>query len=524
MGNQNTQHFDVEAERRKVWRDFAAAFELPTDKEKLDAMVAAFARDAYIKKREEPPPDNAIPTFADVVGYALKMNYAELAETISDATQLADFAPDAIGTCQTFQYALYMRFERPGSGRKREVWGIIERYVGEVIEQQGKGDDLIPGAFVLGLDDRLFSPEKIVLAICEVYKEAKENGYTGNFPFAGPIVAWQENSTALQVTREYDYTRPAGILKYPMGSIRDLSLVDAKVGIFKQFSGHGDTPSDYQMTLPGMEEETIIRPTQNFLVQEAEALTTKSGAVSQTVRIGLEAVMALPGSVTKQRVKFTLSDLIKFLNPDGKFHRPTQLKYIVSAFQCLNSNAVVEWEYKKGKTGFWLPVIARSFPGPDSGRDFPIVLDVELPPNATQGPMVLKYPLRMTGKKSLPQFNAYLAITEVWDRKGTYGGKITDPTNPVDYNNPDGQRVRNPKADKYPVFSDLDILLACFPNMDFSNMPPNRKSTYLGRAKKHFLALQKAGYMKIEETKLGWRPLPSRKHPQIYRALKRKKL
>ena len=234
--------------------------------------------------------------------------------------------------------------------------------------------------------------------------------------------------------------------------------------------------------------------------------------------------MALPGSVTKQRVKFTLGDLIKFLNPDGKFHRTNQLKYIVSAFQTLNSNAVIEWEYKKGKTGFWLPVVARSFPGLDSGRDFPIVLDVELPPNATQGPMVLKYPLRMTGKKSLPQFNAYLAITEVWDRYGTHGGKITDPTNPVDYNNPDGQRVRNPKADKYPIFSDLDILLACFPNMDFSNMQPNQKRKKFSLARKHIRALEKAGYMKIEETAFGWRPLPSRKHPQIYRALKRKKV
>ena len=80
---------------------------------------------------------------------------------------------------------------------------------------------------------------------------------------------------------------------------------------------------------------------------------------------------------------------------------------------------------------------ARAFGYQTSDRRF--VLDVELPPKATQGPMVMKDALRMTGKKSLPQFNAYLAIFEVWDRYGTQSGKIIDPTKPGDVGLFDGE-------------------------------------------------------------------------------------
>ena len=141
----------------------------------------------------------------------------------------------------------------------------IKQHFDEALGQHGVAlDDLISSDTVLGFYNDFLSPEKIVLAVCEAYIEAEASGHTGRFPFAEAIEAWQKNSTAIEATKEYDDRRPAGILKYPMGSIRDLSLVDAKVGILKQFSGHGDTPSDYQMTLPGAEQETIIRPTQNF--------------------------------------------------------------------------------------------------------------------------------------------------------------------------------------------------------------------------------------------------------------------
>ena len=162
---------------------------------------------------------------------------------------------------------------------------------------------------------------------------------------------------------------------------------------------------------------------------------------------------------------------------------------------------------------------ARAFGYQTSDRRF--VLDVELPPNATHGPMVMKDALRMTGEKPLPQFNAYLAISEVWDRFGTQGGKIIDPTKPVLYKQPGGERVRNPKADQYPILSNLDLMTACFPNLIFDSMQPNQKREYLTRAKKCIEGLQNAGHIEIEKARSGWRILPTASHTKTYRTLKR---
>ena len=254
-----------------------------------------------------------------------------------------------------------------------------------------------------------------------------------------------------------------------------------------------------------------------------------------------------------------MGDLIDFLNPNGKFHKRNQLPYILEALYNLNTNAVVEWEYnEKGNKGYWLPVVARSYPTMESDRDFPIVLDVELPPNSTQGPMVLKEAVRMTGKRSMPQFNAYLAISDIWDRFGTQDGRITDPTRPVEKRDTDGylldadnkhilgasgrplkniyhkeavrqlERERNPKANRYPIFSTLDLIKAAYPHIDAENLTPKKKAKYLDRSKKVFKTLKEAGHILIEEVPIeevaeapgDWRILPPKEHIQTYRALK----
>ena len=349
-------------------------------------------------------------------------------------------------------------------------------------------------------------------------------------PLSMIVRAWQKDMTAVLATKQQDQKRPAAVLKYPMGSIRDVEWVDLDKGTLTRFEqGHGETPESYQMALPRMQEKLIVRPVQNLLVHDRRheiaqmfgiktPIKTKSGAVSPIVRISLEAILALGPGHRKERVKITLGDLVNFLNPDGKFHRTNQLPYIVQAIYGLNTLAAVKW-----RKGWWLPVVARSYPEMTSDRDFPIVLDVELPDNATQGPMALKEPLRMTGKRSLPQFNAYLSAVDVWDRYGTQGGRITDPTRPVDYKQPGGERERDPKTDEYPIFSNLDLMTACYPNLNFESMPRNQKRAYLARAKAAWEKVKKRGYVEIEKVdNVGWRILPTEDHAATYRALKKK--
>ena len=349
-------------------------------------------------------------------------------------------------------------------------------------------------------------------------------------PLSMIVRAWQKDATAVHATKQRDQRRPAGILKFPMGTIRDVELVDLDKGTLTRFEeGHGETPESYQMALPEMQEKLIVRPIQNLLVHDRRQeiaqmfgiktpIRTKSGAVSPIVRISLEAIMALEPRHTKGRVKITLGDLINFLNPDGKFHRTNQLPYIVRAVYGLNTLAAVKW-----RKGWWLPVVARSYPEMTSARDFPIILDVELPDNATQGPMALKEPLRMTGKRSLPQFNAYLSAVDVWDYYGTQGGRIIDPTRPTDYKRPGGERDRDPKTDKYPILSNIDLMVACYPNLNFESMLGNQKRPYLARAKAVWEKLKNRGYVEIEKVgNMGWRILPTENHTAIYRTLKKK--
>ena len=403
-------------------------------------------------------------------------------------------------------------------------WSMIVTTIFLGLCEPPEGDEKPPGTIDVEKEIRQFNVIKYLRAIGEDMPEGSDK------PLSIIVRAWQKDMTAVLATKQHDQRRPAAVLKYPMGSIRDVEWVDLDKGTLTRFEQrHGETPESYQMALPGMQEKLIVRPVQNLLVHDRRheiakmfgfktPIKTKSGAVSPIVRISLEAILALEPGHTKGRVKITLGDLINFLNPDGKFHITNQLPYIVQAIYGLNTLAAVKW-----RKGWWLPVVARSYPEMTSDRDFPIVLDVELPDNATQGPMALKEPLRMTGKRSLPQFNAYLSAVDVWDRYGTQGGRITDPTRPVDYKQPGGERERDPKTDEYPIFSNLDLMTACYPNLNFVDMPGNQKRTYLTRAKAAWQELKKRGYVEIEKVgNVGWRILPTEDHATTYRALKKK--
>ena len=539
---------------KKAWNDLL-------NTKTTDEILDALGRGLWLKEHEAKPPPNMIPSLEDIRAYLEGPNNTDRS-VLCDAVQAFShwLIANRIEWKQNEgdKQAHLPREIIDNEGLVCYLMGLVK--VSDNGDLQEVAEDLKPFAIVAmySLRKKQFVAD-LFERVHQVWVFHYKNGYEGTHPLIASVEAWQKDVTAVLATKEHDRVRPAAILKHPTGSIRDVSLAEIGAGVLKRLNGHGQTPDAYQMALPGLEQESIIRPTQSLLVQERHALTTKSGAVSITARIFLEAVMALPGQSTKQRIKIILGDLIDFLNPNGKFHKRNQLPYILEALYNLNTNAVVEWEYnEKGNKGYWLPVVARSYPTMESDRDFPIVLDVELPPNSTQGPMVLKEAVRMTGKRSMPQFNAYLAISDVWDRYGTDDGRITDPTRPVERRNADGylldadnkhilgpsgrplkniyhkeavrqlERERNPKTNRYPIFSNLDLIKAAYPRVDVGSLTPKEKAKYLDRSKKVFKTLKEAGHILIEEVAIeevaeapgDWRILPPEEHIQTYRALK----
>ena len=349
----------------------------------------------------------------------------------------------------------------------------------------------------------------------------------------------------------------AEILKHPMGSIRDMLFADDTLAALQRYADTDDDPipESYQMNLPGLEPESVIRPANGLLPLDCAGVQTKirKGHVSHAVRIFLEVIMALEEGQDRATIRCTLGNLADYLYPDGKFKKHTQLEHIHKGLHDLHVNAYVPFmDPTSGQLRSWRPVTVTTSLAPSDDEDS-IFFDVILPPDARQGPRVLKEAVRATGRRSAPQFNAYLAAADVIDRYGEQNGEIIDPARPESRNEQghliDGEdgathaeedgtpaarpyrpdaapamnRGRNPKADRYPVVSFSDLIRACWPGVDVRALTPATKREKVTHAKKHWKALEQDGHIRIEALAEGWRILPSEKHVRTYRALMHQK-
>ena len=68
--------------------------------------------------------------------------------------------------------------------------------------------------------------------------------------------------------------------------------------------------------------------------------------------------------------------------------------------------------------GNWLPFALRWEPGENAELDDPVLIDVELPPGASHGPVIDRRELARLGVRSAPQFRAYIAAHSVAWRPG----------------------------------------------------------------------------------------------------------
>ena len=258
--------------------------------------------------------------------------------------------------------------------------------------------------------------------------------------------------------------------------------------------------------------------------------------------------MALEPKQTRSIVRFTVGDLLHYLNPGGKYNRTNHLPYVLKGLYSLFWLRIPYRENpdKPSTEVDWIPVLPRTVPNERSGDDASILLDVKLPPDARGGMMVEKQILRRLGKYSSAKFCAYLTACGLFDKFGTVKGQLIAPTRPLRQQDADGNLVKtdgtpvfcttgrrisnpyhhdavsqldrepNPGRDRYPILSPDDLLRACYPK----GHPKGQREKYLKRAKRAWTELEAEGIIQIERFRDGWRIMPGASHLDLHRGVR----
>ena len=385
----------------------------------------------------------------------------------------------------------------------------------------------------------------------EEWLQWRESEANLQHPLAPIVRAWIQQATAKPITKAYNRKHPIAVIERSrMGSIRDVTLFSSlaeELGTLRTLSA--PAPESQQIEMPGLETQSIlpeVLPLQAVHLRDGIE-TTKRGAVAMPIRLFFEAIMALDPKETQVDIHFKLGDLLRYLNPDGKYNRTNHLPHVL---QGLHSLYFLRIPYRSNPDEpstevDWIPVLPRTIPNQNSGDDASIILEVKLPSDARGGMMVEKDILRLTAKKSSAKFNAYLTACWIFDRYGTTPKGIIDPTKPAgnrddegylidplgnrifdDHGKPikdryhakniaAGQRVDNEARERYPILPFAELTRACFPK----GFDMKKRATYQKRALKAWEELQRDNILRIEKYQHGWRIMPSESHIGRYRAL-----
>ena len=386
----------------------------------------------------------------------------------------------------------------------------------------------------------------------EVYRQRCEVDPQAKSPITPLFLSFFRDKTSKRITPEYDRKHPVTIIdRASMGSIRDVIMPrinsGEEIGELKGISA--PAPEAEQLIIPECAIESklpAVLPLEAIHMSDG-ITTTKRGAVSMPIRLFFEAIMSLDPKETQADIRFQLGDLLRYLNPNGKYNRTNHLPYVLKGLHNLYFLRIPYREKtdKPSTEVDWIPVLPRTVPNAQSGDDASIILEVKLPPDASSGMMVEKEILRLTGKHSSAKFNAYLSACWIFDRYGTTKKGIIDPTKPIEYRDRDGNllkrdgtpifdsrgkrtknpyhtdavtqldRETNPTRKRYPILSFEDLVRACFPKGN----DQSKWATYRKRALSAWNALETDGIVRIERYKHGLRILPSESHIGHYRAV-----
>ena len=320
-------------------------------------------------------------------------------------------------------------------------------------------------------------------------------------PLAPLVLAWQKR---VEIDR-----RETGIL--PSGAAR----VRTEIRTLRP----GSTPIDLDALGPvsdsGMGYLPGLAPSETALIEPAIPLVLWDRMDSPranggrgaplALRLWIETLLSVPLAERRRhgpiRMEIPLRELVSWLWPNG-WNRGRNWPQLAESLSDIHS-ARIPWE-----GGAWSAVTMANIP---SGLDYPIVLDVSLPPGSERGPMIRRDVLRRWGLDSAPAYRAYLGLALLWDRYGTSRSRNGEPRRiyadvPVDWKKPGGQRQMNPARSRIPALDSTDIMaLTATPN-DTRADSTRRVTLKKGRAA--LRRMEATGDIVIEELGDGlWRIL-----------------
>ena len=382
------------------------------------------------------------------------------------------------------------------------------------------------------------------------WKQWKESEENLQHPLAPIVRAWIQEKTAKHITKEYDERHPAAIIKHPFGCVREIAFSTEGIGTIREFA----TPESVnQLSLPLIEPASIIPDVVpiTFIDINGKPMDvlqrTKSGAVAHSIRILFEVIMALRTGDKAPIISMPLGDIIHYLNPDGKFHRKNQLKYIIDGINLLDRAAVPWYDAELKKERLWKFLSVTTPIKYEDSNDTRVFFGVSIPPDTHQGYMIQKETHRRLGKESAARFHAYHTVCYLWDKYGTHRGKLIAPTKPIEARNERGELIHPvtkdllltkrgkpmknlydtqavkqlPRTDspeginRYPSLSNEDLIKACYPN----GYTQTSRRVILKRSKAHWETLEKDGYIVIHREQNRWRILPPDNHLSTHRAV-----
>ena len=326
-------------------------------------------------------------------------------------------------------------------------------------------------------------------------------------PLAPLILAWQKR---VEIDRRETGILPSGAARVRT-EVRTLRPANTPIDL-DSLGPVSDSGMGY---LPGLapSETALIEPAIPLVLWDRMDSPRANGGrgAPLALRLWIETLLSVPLAERRRhgpiRMEIPLRELVSWMWPNG-WNRGRNLPQLAESLTAIHS-ARIPWE-----GGAWSAVSVANIP---SGLDYPIVLDVSLPPGSERGPMIRRDVLRRWGLDSAPAYRAYLGLALLWDRYGTSRSRGGEPRRiyadtPVDWKKPGGPRHMNPARTRIPALDSTDILaLTATPND--ARADSTRRVT-LKKGKAALKRMEAAGDIVIEQLDDGlWRilePAPSR--------------
>lgn len=363
--------------------------------------------------------------------------------------------------------------------------------------------------------------------------------------------------------------RDTGIMPAQLAASRDIqeaagTLFDLDAARNAPGAALMDQPGS-QAYLPGMQLQTgALIPVLPILLFDQAGLGRRPGrGAPYVLRLWVEALLSVPQDkrIGRTRIKVRFGDLVDWLFPNGGYNAKRDFPALQKAFSIV-SNAGIPWgDLQRG--GVWSPVRVVNRPVAGNAYNHELILDVDLPPGSTGGPLIYRPILRALSVNSATGYRAMLGLCYLWDRYGATGGRFTQATRPRFARNDDGlfvsengevltskdgnpirrymvgkgvnRRLRddvvaldadgnrvyslaqaarepNPAADKYPILSAAELVQLCYPPIE-PNAPAHKltaasRRSRVQRSIEIVKRMENDGYCLIDGLNDGYRIMP----------------